>query len=84
MIHSAKARRNYERNMTDRKARISQQLSRGTDDNFEYDPACDPRHAAFVRNKQAQESARVKPQEITAHNNVVSYERSSTSPEVIR
>ena len=70
--------------MADRKRRISQQLERGTLDHFEYDPACDPRHAALLRNKQAQDRARVKPQQITANNNVVSYDRTSINPEAIR
>ena len=45
--------------MAERKRQISLQQGRNPNsDAFEYDDACDPRHAAFLRNKQAKEAAK--------------------------
>ena len=52
MINSAKARRNYEVQKSRAKRQISYQQNRNPlADSFEFDAACDPRHAAFMRNK---------------------------------
>ena len=52
MIHSDKARRNYEIQKSRAKRQISYQQNRNPlTDGFEFDAACDPRHAAFMRNK---------------------------------
>ena len=62
MIHSAKARRNYEQQKARAKRTRDYQLGRDLNsDSFEFDSACDPRHAAFLRNKQAKLAAKSIP-----------------------
>ena len=62
--HSEKARRNYELQRTRAKRQINYQQGRNPQsDGFEFDSACDPRHAAFLRNKRAQEFAANAPKE---------------------
>ena len=57
--HSEKARRNFEQQRQELKRQRQQQIARNPyNDGFEFDPCCDPRHAAFLRNKQAKDLAK--------------------------
>ena len=67
MFNSGKARRNYEVQQSRAKRQISYQQNRSPlTDGFEFDDACDPRHAAFMRSKQAKRTV----QSIEAANNI--------------
>ncbi len=61
MIHSEKARRNYEEQRARAKRQRDYQLGRSTQTDWvEFDPAADPRFVAHLRNKAAAEAARNK------------------------
>ncbi len=59
MIHSAKARRNYEQQKARAKRQRDLQLNRNPHtDGYEFDPAADPRFVAHMRNKAAQNAVK--------------------------
>ena len=71
MIHSGKARRNYEVQKSRAKRQISYQQGRNPlTDGYEFDPAADPRFVAHMRNKQAQVVAKQTQQDIDAANTI--------------
>ena len=63
--------------MAERKRQIALQQGRNPNsDAFEYDDACDPRHAAFLRNKQAKEAAKeIKTNDFEQFNVIVPFTR---------
>jgi hypothetical protein len=77
LIHSEKARANFQRQRAELKRQRTLQAGRNPhNDGFEYDDACDPRHAAFLRNKRAKEAAKhIKPNDFEQANVIVPFIR---------